>query len=264
MLGEDLSLVVLRNTLRGRVIPFTLSTRTMTGPVPARYPSGTRGGSGHPTGRPHGDPGPGAGPGSGTGQRDAHRPAYALPPGLPRPARGRALAIARGRPSPRGRADDDQPRGVSGSRPGPRGVVVAWERHTWWCPEPDSNRHARSGAARFKLAVSAFHHPGRPWAPLRGSEPIGDPPAASGGRGRSCLILLAPEGASALGTRRQHVPTALRVTLRHARGMTEFHRRNRGAPPVPRAPGSGSAVIPRYDAAPGGPSRVALRNRSSG
>src|SRR5690606_5067079 len=38
---------------------------------------------------------------------------------------------------------------------------------TWWCPEPDLNRHAREGAARFKLAVSAFHHPGRPWAPLR-------------------------------------------------------------------------------------------------
>ena len=28
------------------------------------------------------------------------------------------------------------------------------------CPEPDLNRHAREGAARFKLAVSAFHHPG--------------------------------------------------------------------------------------------------------
>lgn len=29
-----------------------------------------------------------------------------------------------------------------------------------WCPEPDSNRHAPEEAARFKLAVSAFHHPG--------------------------------------------------------------------------------------------------------
>lgn len=56
-------------------------------------------------------------------------------------------------------------------------------RRPWWCPEPDSNRHARSGAARFKLAVSAFHHPGRPWAPLRGSEPIGGPPPGSGGIG---------------------------------------------------------------------------------
>lgn len=40
-------------------------------------------------------------------------------------------------------------------------------RSTRWCPEPDLNRHAREGAARFKLAVSAFHHPGRPWAPRR-------------------------------------------------------------------------------------------------
>lgn len=36
MLGEDLSLVVLRNTLRGRVIPLTTGERTMTDPVPAR------------------------------------------------------------------------------------------------------------------------------------------------------------------------------------------------------------------------------------
>ncbi|CAL9483688.1 hypothetical protein GCM10010266_37370 [Streptomyces griseomycini] len=36
MLGEDLSLVVLRNTLRGFVIPLTAGTRTMTDPVPVR------------------------------------------------------------------------------------------------------------------------------------------------------------------------------------------------------------------------------------
>ncbi|CAL9481357.1 hypothetical protein SUDANB176_03054 [Streptomyces sp. enrichment culture] len=36
MLGEDLSLVVLRNTLRGFVIPLIAGTRTMTDPVPAR------------------------------------------------------------------------------------------------------------------------------------------------------------------------------------------------------------------------------------
>lgn len=36
MLGEDLSLVVLPNTLRGRVIPFTVRHRTMTDPVPPR------------------------------------------------------------------------------------------------------------------------------------------------------------------------------------------------------------------------------------
>ncbi|GHH90551.1 hypothetical protein GCM10017779_10080 [Streptomyces capillispiralis] len=42
MLGEDLSLVVLRNTLRGFVIPLTAGSRTMTDPVPARYRPGTR------------------------------------------------------------------------------------------------------------------------------------------------------------------------------------------------------------------------------
>lgn len=36
MLGEDLSLVMLRNTLRGLVIPLTTGDRTMTDPVPAR------------------------------------------------------------------------------------------------------------------------------------------------------------------------------------------------------------------------------------
>ncbi|CAL9529042.1 hypothetical protein SUDANB132_03994 [Streptomyces sp. enrichment culture] len=36
MLGEDLSLVLLRNTLRGPVIPFTTRDGTMTDPVPAR------------------------------------------------------------------------------------------------------------------------------------------------------------------------------------------------------------------------------------
>lgn len=36
MLGEDLSLVVLRNTLRGLVIPLTTGHRTMTDPVPVR------------------------------------------------------------------------------------------------------------------------------------------------------------------------------------------------------------------------------------
>ncbi len=153
---------------------------------------------------------------------------------------------------PRGR-EGDQRRASRRSR-----------EEAWWCPEPDLNRHARSGAARFKLAVSAFHHPGRPWAPLRGSEPIGGLRAADGGMGRSCLILLAPEGASGLGTRCQHMPTALRLTPRHGCGMTEFHRPNKGAPPVLGTSGSGCAVLLRYDAGLRGPTLVAPRNRSSG
>ncbi|GGV49918.1 hypothetical protein GCM10010293_60680 [Streptomyces griseoflavus] len=36
MLGEDLSLVMLRNTLRGAVIPLTRRDATMTDPVPVR------------------------------------------------------------------------------------------------------------------------------------------------------------------------------------------------------------------------------------
>ena len=36
MLGEDLSLFMLRNTLRGPVIPLTTEERTMTDPVPPR------------------------------------------------------------------------------------------------------------------------------------------------------------------------------------------------------------------------------------
>jgi hypothetical protein len=36
MLGEDLSLVVLRNTLRGFLIPPIAGHRTMTDPVPVR------------------------------------------------------------------------------------------------------------------------------------------------------------------------------------------------------------------------------------
>lgn len=88
------------------------------------------------------------------------------------------------------------------------------------------------GAARFKLAVSAFHHPGRPWAPHRGSEPIGRHPSNSGAVDRCCLILLTPEGASAPGTGHPHLPTAWRAATACVCGMTEFHRPNEGAPPV--------------------------------
>src|SRR4051812_30332749 len=100
------------------------------------------------------------------------------------------------------------------------------------CPEPDLNRHAREGAARFKLAVSAFHHPGRPWAPHRGSEPIRRLPPNIGQADRCCLILLRSEGASAPGTGHPHLPIASRGPLGDACGMTEFHRLNKDAPPV--------------------------------
>jgi len=88
------------------------------------------------------------------------------------------------------------------------------------------------GAARFKLAVSAFHHPGRPWAPRRRSEPIGVRPPNCRRANRCCLILLTSEGASDHGTRHPHLPIALRGTPGRARGMTEFHRLNKDAPPV--------------------------------
>jgi hypothetical protein len=50
MLGEDLSLVVLRNTLRGSVIPFTAWEPTVTAPAPARYPPGAAGTRPQPAG----------------------------------------------------------------------------------------------------------------------------------------------------------------------------------------------------------------------
>src|SRR4051794_36211128 len=53
---------------------------------------------------------------------------------------------------------------------------------TWWCPEPDLNRHAREGAARFKLAVSAFHHPGGRGAPLRAVRAYRDASLRQGAR----------------------------------------------------------------------------------
>lgn len=243
MLGEDLSLVMLRNTLRGAVIPLTRRDTTMTDPVPVRNRTEIN----HSA--------EGAAPGAGGARAGPSCPRPPLPP----PCAARRRAAVGGvrvhecdvRP-PRGR-EGDQRRASRRSR-----------EEAWWCPEPDLNRHARSGAARFKLAVSAFHHPGRPWAPLRGSEPIGGLRAADGGMGRSCLILLAPEGASGLGTRCQHMPTALRLTPRHGCGMTEFHRPNKGAPPVLGTSGSGCAVLLRYDAGPRGPTLVAPRNRSSG
>lgn len=47
-----------------------------------------------------------------------------------------------------------------GNTRGKSAVVAAHAACKEMCPEPDSNRHAPEEAARFKLAVSAFHHPG--------------------------------------------------------------------------------------------------------
>src|SRR5690606_35259297 len=90
-----------------------------------------------------------------------------------------------------------------------------------------------------------------PWAPLRDSEPIGDLHVVSDEMARSCLILLAPEGASDSGTRRQHVPPASRLTTRHACGMTEFHRPNKGTPPVLGTPPEVVPSSPGMTARPG-------------
>ncbi len=82
------------------------------------------------------------------------------------------------------------------------------------------------------------------------------------------------------GSGHQHMPTALRATLRAVCGMTGFHRHDEGARPVlappphhphatPCSPGtspvpSGSAVIRRYDTGPPRPTEVAPLNRNSG
>lgn len=190
--------------------------RTGTEPVPARYRPETviaPGGAGAALGGA-GRGGPGAGdavgtggaapgrPGSGDPRGGTHRPSPSAcggtrvpcahvrrrrPRGGVRGGRCRARGGRRRVPGAGRRAGgalqsvDERQRILS--CPTGRALPHGSARRPWWCPEPDLNRHARSGAARFKLAVSAFHHPGRPWAPLRGSEPIGGPPPGSGGIG---------------------------------------------------------------------------------
>lgn len=96
------------------------------------------------------------------------------------------------------------------------------------------NRYAREGQRGLSSPCLHSTIRARPWAPHRGSEPIGTHPPNSSRAGRCCLILLMSEGASASGRRHPHLPTALRATARGACGMTEFHRPNKGAPPVLR------------------------------
>lgn len=112
------------------------------------------------------------------------------------------------------------------------------------------------GAARFKLAVSAFHHPGRPWAPSDGSEPIRTHPPNSGTAARCCLILLTSEGASGHDMGHPHLPKALRPRSTAAYGMTEFHRphtpRTRGGHKrLPSSPLRGAPSSPGMTPAPG-------------
>lgn len=138
-----------------------------------------------------------------------------------------------------------------GARPGVRSRRArGGDEEDRKCPEPDLNRHAREGAARFKLAVSAFHHLGRPWAPHRSPEPIGRRLTNRARADRCCLILLASEGASARGTGHPHLPIALRAGAGAVCGMTEFHRPNKDAPPVlarpaPRGAPSSSGMTRR-------------------
>jgi hypothetical protein len=111
-----------------------------------------------------------------------------------------------------------------------RRVTARTRGHRWsivctdMCPEPDLNRHAREGAARFKLAVSAFHHPGVARGSALAHEPIGTRLPNSGGVTRCCLILLASEGSSALGGRHRHMPEAGRRAVPSGTGMTKSRR----------------------------------------
>lgn len=76
-------------------------------------------------------------------------------------------------------------------------------------------------------------------------EPIGTPHPNCAVVGRCCLILLTPEGVSGHGNRHQHMPTASRAGVGRACGMTEFHRPNKGAPPVLTHPAPGGLRRPR-------------------
>lgn len=117
------------------------------------------------------------------------------------------------------------------------------------------------GAARFKLAVSAFHHPGKARDAALAQEPIGARHSNSRAATRCCLILLTSEGASGHVTSHPHMPGAGgHLRPRHT-GMTKSRRPVTHSAPSPRTrgpgttrggPGSGVVSSPRRRWRPGG------------
>lgn len=218
-------------------------------------------------------------------QQQSGRPGSDDPDGGPHPARPFALPAPAGpvasvHPTPPVRLVNLAPptpdaslrkdaRAVNGSRRTPpaghaRGGRVGRDRERSEVPGTGLEPVRPRGAARFKLAVSAFHHPGRPWAPRRDSEPIGARSSNSGRANRCCLILLTSEGASATGTGHPHLPIAFRAARGRVCGMTEFHRPNGRTRATAPGRSSGNAVIPRYDSAARGPTGGCPGNRNSG
>lgn len=80
------------------------------------------------------------------------------------------------------------------------------------------------GAARFKLAVSAFHHPGTARDAALAQEPIGTHHSNSRVTTRCCLILLTSEGASAHVPAHPHMPGADGHLVTRLTGMTKSRR----------------------------------------
>lgn len=102
--------------------------------------------------------------------------------------------------------------------------------------------------ARFKLAVSAFHHPGMARGSALAHEPIGALPSFSGTLARCCLILLTSEGASVqVGPAPANCGAGRGRKNRHG-GMTETRRLDGPVwsipPGVPRLRGP---VIPQEE-----------------
>lgn len=165
-------------------------------------------------------------------------------------------------------------------RAGAPPICAGQKSYSVLCPERDSNPHGRR-PARFKLAVSAFHHPGmtRSFPSLSASahEPIRALSPDSGRVARCCLILLAPEGSSAYDEGVAQQRRGVRGRTCRSGGMTESRRpstaspRHRGRYPFPVRLPEGAlrgAVIPQEErrAAPsdsrGPPERA--RGRTSG
>lgn len=121
-----------------------------------------------------------------------------------------------------------------------RKPVISPDQTPWagWCPEPDLNRYAREG--QRGLSSPCLHSTIRAGHGLRVEAPSlsGCVPRTAEPTERCCLILLTSEGASGHGTGHPHLPVALRAADVRVGGMTEFHRLNKGAPPVLHPPRS--------------------------